>query len=295
MQHGTLKRFATGAILIADSGSTKTHWVLLDIDGNVKEFKTPGINPYYQSYDDICSLLEQQLFCHIKANTISYVYFYGAGCAAIDKKQILYTALKLYCSSAVVEIESDLLGAARAMFQDSPGIIGILGTGSNSGVYNGHKITENVSPLGFILGDEGSGAVIAKQFIADCLKNQAPVLISQSFFERFRLTRESILDQVYRQPFPNRFLAQFMPFLSEYKHEDYVNNLIRNAFKAFVVRNLKQYNYESYPIRIIGSVAFNFETILRDAFIDAGLCLDAVEADPMVQLIKFHQIQYTIE
>lgn len=292
MQNGTLKRSATGATLIADSGSTKTHWGILTADGNLKEFTTPGINPYYQSYEDICYLLEQQLFCHFKATEISHIYFYGAGCAAADKKQILHTAFKLYCSNASIEIESDLLGAARAMFQDSPGIIGILGTGSNSGVYNGYQIIENVSPLGFILGDEGSGAVIAKQFVADCLKNQAPVLLSQSFFERFQLSREAILEHVYRLPFPNRYLAQFMPFLSEYKHEDYVSDLIREAFIAYAVRNLKQYNYESYPIRIVGSVAYHFATILRDALIDTGLYLDAVEADPIAKLIMYHHKQH---
>ena len=202
-------------ILIADSGSTKTCWCVVSNGELLSQVITDGINPFYQTDLEIIALLDTQLIPKLENIEIDQIYFYGAGCSFPEKKVLVSRALVRFFSNAMIEIQSDLLGAARSLFQHKKGIACILGTGSNSCFYNGVEIVENVSPLGFILGDEGSGAVLGKLFVADCLKNQLPVALKEKFLSKYDLTPAIILDNVYKKPFPNRFLAQFTPFLLE--------------------------------------------------------------------------------
>lgn len=275
-------------ILIADSGSTKTHWVLVDNSSIIKKVYTAGINPFYQSQSDVEKGITDQLVPELKDFRIDSIFFYGAGCAFDDKKLIIKNALHSYFRNALIEIESDLLGAARGLLGSRKGIACILGTGSNSCFYDGTQITHNISPLGFILGDEGSGAVLVKQFIADCLKNQVPGDLSSLFLEKYELTPAYILENVYKKPFPNRFLAQFSPFLSENIAHPDIYKLVFNAFVAFFERNVKQYEYENVETSFTGSISYHFRKVLEQAAQHCGVRMGEITQEPMQGLIHYH-------
>ena len=224
------------AILLADSGSTKTDWALLGGDGQAMEFQTAGINPFYQSEEDI-RLAMREVLPFVDGACLGKVYFYGAGCAFPEKIRMVESAvagvLQVPC-----EVHSDLLAAARALCGHRPGIACILGTGSNSCLWDGERMLQNVSPLGFILGDEGSGAYLGKRLVGDLLKGQTPSHLRDAFLARYELTPGDIIDRVYRQPFPNRFLASLSPFIAEHRDEPCMRRIVLESFRAFLTRRL---------------------------------------------------------
>ena len=277
-------------ILIADSGSTKTHWCLINNGIVINEVFTDGINPFYQTALEIIALLETQLIPKLDKELVSDIYFYGAGCSFPEKKLLVSQALVRFFSNAMIEVQSDLLGAARGLFQREAGIACIMGTGSNSCFYDGNEITQNVSPLGFILGDEGSGAVLGKLFVADCLKNQMPEWIRDKFLDEYELTPAIILDRVYKQPFPNRFLAKFTPFLLEHIEEPAIFNLVYDSFDAFFVRNVMQYPLDEIEVGFVGSIAHYFKDTLEIVASEHGIVVSKVVQSPMEGLAKFHSI-----
>lgn len=274
--------------LIADSGSTKTEWMLIEKGTVLKQLITKGINPFFQTEEEICAELKVTLIPQLESGKILQIHFFGAGCALPERKAQVGNALKVLFANAEISVESDLLGAARALLGREKGIACILGTGSNSCFYDGENIVENISPLGFILGDEGSGAVLGKLFVGDCLKSQLPEALRDKFMDEYQLTPAIILDRVYKQPFPNRFLASFMPFLAAHQLEPAVYNLIYNAFVAFLRRNVMQYDYSSYPVSFTGSVAYYFADILRKAAADCGINVDKIEKNPMKGLVEMY-------
>jgi N-acetylglucosamine kinase-like BadF-type ATPase len=276
-------------ILIADSGSTKTHWLVVN-NGAVKhEIFTEGINPFYQTELEIIALLDIQLLPKLPGTEIEQIYFYGAGCSFPEKKLLVSQALVRFFGNAMIEIQSDLLGAARSLFQHKKGIACIMGTGSNSCFYDGTEIVQNVSPLGFILGDEGSGAVLGKLFVADCLKNQMPEWIRDKFMDEYKLTPATILDRVYKQPFPNRFLAKFTPFLLEHIEEPAIFNLVYDSFDAFLVRNVMQYPLDEIEVGFIGSISHYFRDTLEIVASERGIIVSEVVQSPMEGLVRFHK------
>jgi len=279
--------------LIADSGSTKTHWCVTENEVVLKHIFTKGINPFYQTLEEISQELESQLLPGLKDMQIDQLSFYGAGCSYPDKKILVSNALGRYFKNIPITIESDLLAAARSLFLDQKGVACILGTGSNSCLYDGVSIVENVSPLGYILGDEGSGAVLGKLLIADCLKNQMPAKLKDKLFEKYALTPEFILDKVYKQPFPNRFLAGFTPFLLEHIEEPSLFNLVYDSFDAFFVRNVMQYSLEDIQVGFVGSVAFYFRDTLEIAASERGIIVSEIVQSPMEGLIKYHNLLAT--
>lgn len=279
----------SGVILIADSGSTKTHWCLVKGGSVVSEITTDGINPFYQTDMEIIALVESQLVPKLKCEDVEQIYFYGAGCSFPEKKILVSRALVRFFNNAMIEIQSDLLGAARSLFQHEKGIACILGTGSNSCYYDGKEIVENVSPLGFILGDEGSGAVLGKLFVADCLKNQLPAELKEKFLNQYELTPAEILDNVYKKPFPNRFLARFTPFLLENIEEPSIFNLVFDSFDAFFIRNVMQYPLEDMQVGFVGSIAHYFRDTLEIVASKRGIVVSDVVRSPMEGLVKFHQ------
>ena len=274
--------------LIADSGSTKTHWCVINEGKVVSEIFTDGINPFYQTALEIIALLENQLIPKLDKELVSEICFYGAGCSFPEKKLLVSQALVRFFGNAMIEVQSDLLGAARSLFQREKGIACIMGTGSNSCFYDGNEITQNVSPLGFILGDEGSGAVLGKLFVADCLKNQLPEWIRDKFLDEYELTPAIILDRVYKQPFPNRFLAKFTPFLLEHIEEPSIFNLVYDSFDAFLVRNVMQYPLEEMKVGFVGSIAHYFRDTLEIVASERGVVVSEVVQSPMDGLVKFH-------
>lgn len=275
-------------MLIADSGSTKTHWCVIDKTVVLKHIFTKGINPFYQAEDEIARELELVLIPELKDIHIDSIFFYGAGCSFPEKKTIVSNALGRNFKNIPIEVQSDLLGAARSLFGDAKGVACILGTGSNSCSYNGKEITENVSPLGFILGDEGSGAVMGKTLIADCLKNQLPAELKEKLMSEYELTPAVILENVYKKPFPNRFLAKLSPFLLKNIENPSIFNIVYNSFDAFFVRNVKQYDCENLPVSFIGSVAYYFRDTLEIVASEQGLTIGKIEQSPMVGLVDYH-------
>ena len=278
-------------ILIADSGSTKTQWCLIDEGQIVKEIFTDGINPFYQTDMEIIALLDDQLIPGLDNTDIDRIFFYGAGCSFPEKKILVSRGLVRFFGNSMIEIQSDLLGAARSLFQHEKGIACILGTGSNSCYYDGKEITQNVSPLGFILGDEGSGAVLGKKFLADCLKNQLPLELKEKFLSRYELTPEIILDRVYKKPFPNRFLAQFTPFMLENIEEPSIFNLVYDSFDAFFVRNVMQYPLDDIRVGCVGSIAHYFRDTLEIVASERRIEISEIVQKPMDGLVTFHNPQ----
>ena len=279
-------------ILIADSGSTSTDWCLVNENKLIDQIESPGINPFYQSPDEISNLLSTHLI-PLKSSHIQSVYFYGAGCINEEKNNIIKDVLSNHFNSKTIFVESDLLGAARGLCQDKEGIVCILGTGSNSCFYDGSVIVKHVSPLGFIIGDEGSGAVLGKLLVRDVLKNQAPKNIIKEFQETFKLDPSEILNRIYRQPFPNRFLASLTPFLKDHIKDHYIHQLIFDEFRSFIRRNLMQYEETKiYPINFTGSIAFHFSDILIHNLKEEKLITGEIVQDPMDGLIKYHQKQH---
>lgn len=278
-------------ILLADSGSTKTDWCGLK-GTTCLRVQTQGINPYHQKHDVILKVLYKELLPQLPVEPIEAIYFYGAGCTPLKSKLLHACLTKVFGEQTHIEVQSDLLGTARALFRHRPGIACILGTGSNSCFYDGKRIAANTPALGYILGDEGSGAYLGRQLLSDVLKEQLPEHICLAFANQTQLTLEEIIHKVYRKPLANRFLASFTPFLAEYREEPSIHQLLTEAFNAFIHRNLKLYP-KDIPVGAIGSIAYHFRPELTEALLQAGYRLEAVEQSPMEGLIRYHQSNTT--
>jgi N-acetylglucosamine kinase-like BadF-type ATPase len=283
-------------LLIADSGSTKTDWCLCNQDTIILNIQTQGINPYHQTEEAIEEVLRDELLPQFEAQSSKLeahvsqpkVIFYGSGCANATACNRIKEALFKVLGSEDVTVHSDLLGAARALCGHEEGIACVLGTGSNSCLYNGKEITANTPPLGYILGDEGSSAVLGRRLVGDCLKNQLPEAIRDEFLAEYQLTQEIILEKVYRQPLANRFLASLTPFLSKHREVPEVHKLLVESFTDFFVRNVKQYRRPWLPIHFVGSIANAFPGELKEAAESLGMELGSILQSPMEGLIKYH-------
>ena len=276
-------------ILLADSGSTKTTWCLVGSDKSVQTCYTGGINPFLLGLDEIVSLLETEF--SLPRNGISKIHFYGAGCAFPDKNEMVADALARYFGVSDIQVNSDLLGAAHALCGQSPGIVCILGTGSNSCYYNGQEIVQNVSPLGYVLGDEGSGNALGRKLLSDILKNQLPPTIRDLFFDTYHVTVGEILDNVYRKPFPNRYLAQYARFVSENITYPELQALASNCFREFFRRNVMQYEAVAHlPVHFTGSIAYYFSEILKNTAAEFGLTVGTILQEPMPGLVINYEL-----
>lgn len=277
-------------ILIADSGSTKTDWCVVENGELLQQIFTKGTNPFFQSEEEIGNEIATTLLPRLKSDEPDAVYFYGAGCGFPDKIATMRRAIAQHLKvKGEIEVNTDMLAAARGLCGHTPGIACIMGTGSNSCYYNGQDIVANVSPLGFILGDEGSGACLGKLLVGDLLKNQMTPGLKEKFLKQFDLTPADIIDRVYRQPFPNRFLASLSPFLAQNMDEPCVHNLVLNSFKAFLKRNVMQYDgYQHEKVHFIGSVAFHYKEVLIKAAYETGIQVENIIKSPMEGLIKYH-------
>lgn len=272
-------------ILIADSGSTKTTWCLADKGKRSQQIETKGMNPFFQDEKDMTEAIADKLLPYLGDASIDEVFFYGAGCTP-EKSVVVEKVLIQFFKR--VTVNSDMLAAARAQCGREAGIIGILGTGSNSCFYDGKTITANVSPLGYILGDEGSGAVLGKLLVGDVLKNQLPESIKDQFLAQYRLTPAEIIDRVYRQAFPNRFLASLSPFLAQHLNEPALFKLAADSFKAYFTRNIMQYDYKHHVTHLIGSVAWYYQEVLRSVGQELHIEIGKIDKSPMEGLISYH-------
>lgn len=279
-------------ILIADSGSTKTDWCLCHEGNIVSAIQTQGINPYHQSEEAIEMVLREELLPQLTTlyteHTTLDITFYGSGCANATASGRIKEAIHKVLGTPNATIHSDLLGAARALCGHDEGIACVLGTGSNSCLYDGKEIVANTPPLGYILGDEGSSAVLGRRLVGDCLKNQLPEAIRDEFLAEYSLTQEIILERVYRQPLANRFLASLTPFLSKHREVPEVHKLLVESFTDFFVRNVKQYRRPWLPIHFVGSIANAFSSELREAAESLGMELGNIMQSPMEGLVRYH-------
>lgn len=282
--------------LIADSGSTKTDWCLCNKGAIIQHIQTQGINPYHQSEDAIEEVLREELLPQLKGQSSHLnaqspqpeVIFYGSGCANETACKRVEEAIYKVLGTDHITIHSDLFGAARALCGREEGIACVLGTGSNSCLYNGKEIVANIPPLGYILGDEGSSAVLGRRLVGDCLKNQLPETLRNEFLTEYNLTQEIILEKVYRQPLANRFLASLTPFLSKHREVPGIHKLLVESFTDFFVRNVKQYRRPWLPIHFVGSIAHAFSAELKEAAESLGMELGTILQSPMEGLIKYH-------
>lgn len=268
--------------LIADSGSTKTHWNCAE-----KDFFTEGINPFFLSEIGIKNLINNRLVDKIQFDKVSEMFFYGSGCTP-TKSSLMYNVLAEIFPNAKIEVESDLTGAARSLLQHSAGIACILGTGSNSCLYDGETITANVPSLGFILGDEGGGASLGKSLISNILKRMLSENIIKKFEEKYSLSTAEIIENIYNRPFANRYLANFTEFLFENQDEPEIDALILNEFQSFFDRNIAKYDYQNHTVNFVGSVAFYFARQLRQVTDYNEFRIGKIVQSPMEGLIEFH-------
>ena len=275
-------------ILIADSGSTKTDWCVAKDGFTVKRFTTQGINPYHQDERRINGIVLDELLPQTGEYKIKKIVFYGSGCREETipaMKTILHSAFN---NNIEVEIYSDLLGAARAICGHEEGIACILGTGSNSCLYDGNKIVGNIPPLGYILGDEGSGATLGKIFINEMLKNNQMSDLKKEFLQVLQMTEGDIIDRVYRQPMANRFLASLAPFIHSHIERHEVNEIVTENFRQFLLKNVKRYHRDDLQVSFIGSIAWHFKSQLLQSALEENVYVGSVEKSPMDGLLRYH-------
>lgn len=303
--------------LIADCGSTKVEWAVIDTDLNTVRdpkiarqpsvIRTTGFNAAVTPADEIAAILDNELICalegdSIKVEDVARLHFYGAGCIGGEVDKRLESLLIERLPNATIEIAGDLLAAARALFDHDNGIACILGTGSNMGLYDGAEITHNTPPMGFILGDEGSGAVLGRTLINHVFKHPGylPDEIIADFNATYSLSKADIIERVYRQPAPNRFLASFCPFLKKHLSHPAIHRLVADSFTAFLSANLPPdlteqptkdlsgHPTKTRPIGFVGSVAHHFAPVLTQVCTAAGFPAPHILQSPLPALITYH-------
>lgn len=274
-------------ILIADSGSTKCHWALCRPSGETVRLASGGLNPFACSDSKIAMTLDEDLMPHLAADAVEAVYFYGAGCI-FDGAERIERALSTRFPDARVEVAGDMLGAARALCGHSGGIVCILGTGSNSCLYDGERIVANVPPLGYVLGDEGGGAHIGRLVVADILKGLMPEHLRKALYEECATSYAEIIENVYRRPQANRYLAGFAEFAARHLDEPSIGACVDSAFDAFIERNVMQYDHLSCTVGFVGSIAYFFRDRVLSAVERHGLRAGDIMRSPIDALAAYH-------
>jgi N-acetylglucosamine kinase-like BadF-type ATPase len=279
-------------LLIADSGSTKTDWCLVQKDGsNKKIFHTIGFNPYFIDTEAIYYSLSENLLKDLDANSVSEVHFYGAGCSTPEKKDIVRKALiRSFPKTSVIFVGHDLLASARALLGKSEGFAAILGTGTNTCLYDGMDVSLNIDSLGYLLGDEGSGSYIGKKIVRDFMRGRLEPELQTRFAERFQIVdNEQIFHTLYTTQFPNRYLASFCKFADEYVSHPYIKNKVRDSFRDFFKNLVVKYpDYKNYKFNCVGSVGFVFKEILEEVALSYDMHIGKVIKSPLEDLVNFH-------
>lgn len=338
--------------IIADSGSTKTDWLVMDENQSIALIHTSGTNPYFLTIDEMVSIFAESPLGKYKTHNLKTVvqgtktevlsqksealgaktiaqgtkteiqstnttaqstsntpqstkstpqstkstehpqneiWFYGAGCTPGEKTDMVTEALRrAFGTEYSINVFSDMVGAARALCQKEEGIACILGTGSNSCLYDGSQITANVSPLGFILGDEGSGANLGKLLVGNILKDQMGANLKNAFLDETGLTPADIIDRVYRKPMPNRWLASLSPFIAKHLDNEAVRAMVKGAFGAFFDRNIRNYGRQDLPVGMVGSIAWYYQDIIREVADEKGYRIGKIMRTPLDGLQAYH-------
>jgi N-acetylglucosamine kinase-like BadF-type ATPase len=268
-------------IIIADGGSTKTNWCLLNEDGKKVYFNTEGYNPYFSSIEYIVNSLNENLPTDLEKDKITEVNYYGAGCSTAEKRKQVEDAMSQVFTKAKINIGHDLLAAARALLGRTAGFAAILGTGTNTCIYDGKDIVNNIDSGAYILGDEGSGCYIGKKLLTDYIRGYMPEAVRALFWETFQLTPDDVNEQVYTKPLANRFCASFSKFV-------YDNN-VKTSFEDFFKNLVTHYpDYQKYTFNCIGSVGYNFRNVLEEVATENGMVVGNIIRSPIDSLVKFH-------
>lgn len=280
-------------ILIADSGSTKTDWVLISKNSSAHQiYSTVGYNPYFIDSIGITNSINENLKNNFDFNSIEEVYFYGAGCSNNEKRQSVKLALeRCFVHAKHIFIGHDLLASARALLGNKPGFAAILGTGTNTCLFDGKEVSLNIDSLGFMLGDEGSGCYIGRKIVRDFMRNYLPADLQKSFKETFKIeNNEQILSAVYSNKFPNRYLASFCKFAGDHIENKHIINIVQISFRDFFQNLVSKYpDYKKYELNCVGSVGFTFKHILEEVANAYEMKLGKVIRSPIDGLIDFHQ------
>lgn len=276
-------------VLIADAGGTKVDWAIGGSKGRAGT-RTKGIHPYFQDADSIFSALEsEQESFEIDPEAIDRIHFYGAGCSSEERKQRVKKGVAAFFPNASIEVEHDLLGAARSLMGKEPGLVAILGTGSNACAFDGKRIIEQRGGLGYVLGDEGSGAHLGKLLLRDLLNRDLPQELERKFWERYSEDRDQLIDQLYRGEAPSRYLAGFALFLKEQEDHEWVNALIEGAFREFVERHVLRFSgSQEGVLHSVGSIGLHFRPILEKVLKERGMALGRSFEDPLQGLLMYH-------
>lgn len=276
-------------ILIAESGSTKTDWSLVKSRTEQTTFLSNGMNPYFHTAGSLHELLSNELPRELLDKDIDALYFYGAGCSSEQRVKRVEEALKHFFPKTYIEVNHDLLASARALCGDEPGIATILGTGSNACVYDGKAIIRQSGGIGFILGDEGSGADLGKRFLKAYFYGELPNKVQEAFENQQKPDKDNIVDRVYRQPQPNKYLASYAKFINEHRDNPYINQMIKHSFREFIERHLLKFDERhEWPLHSVGSVAYYFEAVIQEVLGEYGLKLDRLIVKPIDHLIEYH-------
>ncbi|HOZ52378.1 MAG TPA: N-acetylglucosamine kinase [Chitinophagaceae bacterium] len=278
----------TDTILIAESGSTKTDWCLME-NGKKKNFQTQGINPFFLQEHEIISIFKSELKINLSKTKIDEIHFYGAGINSEDKKKIIERSLKNHFQIKKVKSYSDMLAAAKATCQHQKGITTILGTGSNSCYYDGKKIAYKTRALGYILGDEGGGTHIGKKVLQYFLHAIFDKELQAAFSEKYMTDTDSILENIYRKPFPNRYIAQFASFIFEHRGHYMIENIAEDCINDFFINHLLQYpQIWKMPVHFSGSISYYLRDIIKNMCEQYEIQCGQIIQKPMKGLIEYH-------
>lgn len=276
-------------IAIADSGSSKAHWRLVNESGKIEEFSTIGLNPFHIDSSDFSSILAASFPTNFSSFDVTKVFFYGSGCAAEAMALKVKDGLSHFFSQAEIFVYSDVLGAARAIFQNEKGIIIILGTGASVAYYNGKSIDRKTPSLGYAIGDEGSGAYLGKELIRKWQYGELEKDIALALSSFCNLSLPEILHRIYREPFAGKFLASFVPFIYENINQRQIMNLVDDAFKSFTNSHLVRFdNFKTVPIGVVGSVGYQFKAELRKIIEKYGGKVSSFIQFPINGIQKYH-------
>lgn len=277
-------------ILIADSGSTKTTWVLLEGEKVKNTVTTCGLNPYFHNSESVEAVIRADLAPFMVEDHIGEIHFYGAGCSTAYNNSLIRDAIRGFFRKSEISVYHDILGAARALFGDDKGIACILGTGCNSCYFDGTKTHSPVDSLGYLFGDEGAGSYLGKHFLAAYLTHQLPADLRHAFDQHYGYTLEDILNSLYNKPAPNRYLASFSHFLGPNREHPFVQQLLLRSFRDFFTAHIRKYeSYRSLPIGFIGSIAHNYSEFLLKIAAEEGVTVTRILSSPMEGLIEYHK------
>lgn len=276
--------------LIADSGSTKAEWCLLKNNQPLQTIFTKGISPYFLNESQIAELLQIELLPQLQTHHIDQLCYYGAGCAAVQNRKIVERALQQTFSKAHISVTHDLMAAAQATCGHEPGVACILGTGSNSCFYDGSRILRNSPGLGYVLGDEGSGAYLGKKVVQYYLYDTFDAELKEKFDATYQLSAPQILESVYKKPMANRYLAQFALFLAENRGHYMIENILEDGLNDFFFQHLCKYReIWTHPVHFVGSIADGFKDVIEQLCRSYEFELGHIFKNPMQGLIRYHQ------